>query len=78
MNPGRTTAPRGWVPGGESHNIHIRGGRYISLVGGSQLFHLQSDRWPDAVDVPAISRTATAFADLIAAMARDNVRVGPE
>ena len=53
--PPVTLAPQGTVPGGESKNIHERGGRYVSFAGGSALFHLQDDRWPDAVDVAAVS-----------------------
>lgn len=51
---------RGWVPGGESRNIHERGWRYISLLGGSPYFHLESDRWPIAVDIDSVSRFALA------------------
>lgn len=49
-----TAAPDHLVPGGEAKNIHERGGRYISLAGGSEVFHLESDRWPDSVDVGAV------------------------
>jgi hypothetical protein len=54
------TAPRGTVPGGESRNIHQRGGRYVSLIGNNARFHLEEDRWPEAVDVVSVSRHADA------------------
>ncbi len=59
-------APLSQIPNGETRDIHRLGGRYITLVGTNRLFHLPDDRWPDAVDVPAIARTAKAAA----AMAR--------
>ncbi len=57
-------APRGTVPGGEARNIHVGGGRYVSLLGSSPYFHSPADRWPVAVDVKAVTRFAAAFADL--------------
>jgi hypothetical protein len=56
--------PRGTVPAGEARNIHTGGGRYVSLLGSGPLFHSPSDRWPAAVDVPAVARFAAAFADI--------------
>ncbi|HEY8820299.1 MAG TPA: hypothetical protein VIM45_03060 [Dehalococcoidia bacterium] len=70
-----TTAPRGWVPNGEAHNIHIRGGRYVSIVGGNALFHLESDRWPDAINTGAVARYATSFARLITGLASGAIRM---
>ena len=52
--------PETLVPNGESRDIHHAGGRYITLVGGSRLFHLPQDRLPDAVDLPAVARSAAA------------------
>ena len=40
--------PRGTVPGGEARNIHIGGGRYVSLLGSGPAFHTRQDRWPAA------------------------------
>jgi hypothetical protein len=57
------------VPKGETHDIHLAGGRYLTLVGENDLFHLPQDRWPDAVDVPAVTRTATAAASIALALA---------
>jgi hypothetical protein len=53
--------PIGSVPGGEARNIHVGGGRYVSLLGSGPYFHSQSDRWPSAVDVPAVARFASAL-----------------
>ena len=62
-------APRGTVPGGEARNVHERGGRYLSLAGGHALFHLESDRWPSAVDVDSVARYARALASVAAQLA---------
>ena len=55
-------APPSRVPSGETRDIHRAGGRYVTLVGSNPLFHLPHDRWPHAVDVPAIERIAAAAA----------------
>ena len=60
---------RGTVPAGEARNIHIGGGRYLSLLGSSPFFHSQADRWPAAVDAAAVARYATAIADLVVSLA---------
>lgn len=57
-------AKRGSVPLGEAGNIHRGGGRYVSLLGRNALFHHPADRWPEAVDVAAIARYATAFSQV--------------
>jgi hypothetical protein len=61
---------RGTAPGGEVRNIHERGGRYLSLGGTNAYFHNQGDRWPSAVDIPAVERYAKAFADLTVMLAK--------
>ena len=53
--------PRGTVPGGEAGVVHRDGGRYMSIIGASALFHNPADRGPDAVDPNTIARFATAF-----------------
>lgn len=53
--------PLGQTPAGEAGNIHRGGGRYVSLVGGNELFHSQADRWPQAVNPEALSKLAHAF-----------------
>ena len=54
---------------GESREVHKVGGRYITLVGSNPLFHLPEDRWPDAVDIRAVSRCAAAFVQVALALA---------
>jgi hypothetical protein len=63
--PPVTLAPVTQVPNGETRDIHRGGGRYVTLVGSNPLFHLPSDRWPDAVDVPAIERIAAGAAAMV-------------
>ncbi len=62
--------PRGTVPGGEARNIHVGGGRYVSLLGSSPFFHNPADRWPASVDLPAVARFARAVADVAATLSR--------
>jgi hypothetical protein len=58
------------VPSGETRDIHRAGGRYLTLVGTNKLFHLPQDRWPDAVDVASIARTAAAASRIALILAR--------
>ncbi|MGE0543620.1 MAG: hypothetical protein AB7R89_25940 [Dehalococcoidia bacterium] len=67
--PAVVRAPRGTVPNGEAHNIHVVGGRYLSLVGSNAHFHLESDRWPDAVDIAAIAAYARAMSTVASRLA---------
>lgn len=60
---------RGAVPRGEAKNVHRGGGRYISIIGGNDLFHNPGDRGLDAVDIQAIERFAGAFATVATALA---------
>lgn len=55
-------APQGTVPAGEARNLHVGGGRYLSLLGSSPYFHNMADRWPDAVDLSAVHRFGRAMA----------------
>ncbi len=57
-------------PSGETRDIHKAGGRYLTLVGTNPLFHLPQDRWPHAVDVPAVARIAAASAAMVGALSR--------
>ena len=68
-HPPPLLSPPGTVPNGESRDIHRAGGRYLTLVGGNSLFHLPQDRYPDAVDIPAIDRIARAAVRIARAMA---------
>jgi hypothetical protein len=61
--------PRGTVPRGEAENVHRGGGRYISIIGKNDLFHNTSDRGPEAVDLKAIERFASAFAAVAKSLA---------
>lgn len=58
-------APRSNVPAGEAEAIHRGGGRYVSSIGGSALFHNVADRGAEAVDPPTIARFAAAYVDVI-------------
>jgi hypothetical protein len=66
---GLARVARGTVPAGEARNIHAGGGRYVSLLGSSPYFHNPADRWPAAVDAPAVARFAGAVADLVLMLA---------
>jgi hypothetical protein len=67
--PGAVIAPEGAVPNGETRDIHVAGGRYLTLVGTNSLFHLPDDRWPHAVDVDSVVATAAAAAKFVAVLA---------
>jgi len=57
-------APRGRVPSGEAEAVHRRGGRYVSIIGSSALFHNPEDRGPEAINPGTIARFAQAFTAL--------------
>ena len=68
-----TLAPKTQVPTGETRDIHLAGGRYLTLVATpvtNSLFHLPQDRWPHAVDVPTIARIAEGVANVVVALTR--------
>ncbi len=67
--PPDTMAPVTRVPNGETKDIHRAGGRYVTLVGTNRLFHLPQDRWPTAVEVPAIERVAAGATAMVSALA---------
>lgn len=54
---------------GEAHDILVRGGRFLSLIGANPRFHAPEDRWPDSVDVPHATAIATAVARLTVELA---------
>ena len=66
--PPDVMAPETLVPVGETRDIHLMGGRYVTLFGTNPLFHLPQDRWPHAVDVPAIERFAAGAAAMVRAL----------
>jgi hypothetical protein len=64
-------APKTQVPSGETRDIHLAGGAYLTLVGTNRLFHLPQDRWPHSVDVPRIAIIAAGAARFVGALALD-------
>jgi hypothetical protein len=62
--------PRGTVPAGEARNIHVGGGRYVSLLGSGPYFHNPLDLWPYAVDLHATAKYAAGATALTLALAR--------
>jgi len=61
--------PRGTAPGGEAGVVHRGGGRYLSIIGRSALFHNPADRGPEAADPNAIARFAAAFTGIAKSLA---------
>ena len=57
------------IASGETRDIHRQGGRYLTLVGTNPLFHLPQDRWPEAVDLDAITRITAAAMRIVLALA---------
>ena len=39
------------------------GGRFVTLVCSSEIYHTVADRWPEAIDVATLARYARAFAN---------------
>lgn len=62
--------PRGRVPGGEARNIHVGGGRYVSMLGSGPSFHNPLDLWPYTVNVDAVARYAEATTELTLQLAK--------
>ncbi|HZK89704.1 MAG TPA: hypothetical protein VFC56_06110 [Stellaceae bacterium] len=62
--------PKDFTPSGETRDIHSAGGRYLTLVGTNKLFHLPQDRWPHAIDLPAVARIAGAAARMAVQLSR--------
>jgi hypothetical protein len=63
-------APKDFVPTGETHDIHRAGGHCLALNGTNRWFHLPQDRWPETVDVPAITRIGIAATRIVTALTR--------
>ena len=59
-----TPAHVGDTVGAESQVVARAGGRVAAIVGHSPLFHLEADRWPEAIDPEAISKVSNAFTNL--------------
>ena len=56
-------ARHGSMARGEAGAIQQGGGRFVTLVCGSNVYHNVADRWPEAVDVAILARYARAFAN---------------
>lgn len=55
---------------GEARDLDAGGGRYISLLGASGVFHHPGDRWPDMVDLARTTDLAFAFREILGALVR--------
>lgn len=64
-------APKSTTPNGETRDIQLAGGRCATLVGNNKLFHMPQDRWPDAVDLAAVTRIAAAASRIVPALTRE-------
>ena len=62
--------PRGTVPAGEARNIHVGGGRYVSLLGNGPYFHNPMDLWPQSVNLDAVMSYVEATTAIALALAR--------
>jgi hypothetical protein len=56
-----TRVPHTRVPGGEAELVHRGGGRYVSVIGASGLFHHPDDRGADVSDAKVIDAFVEAF-----------------
>lgn len=56
---GNNGPPRGEVSVLKSHGV-----RYVAPISSSEAFHHSSDRWPEAIDLSALSRCASAFSNV--------------
>lgn len=68
--PADETVDPSVVPSGETRDIHRAGGRYVTLVGTNPWFHLPSDRFPDTVNIAAITRIASGAAAMVVGLTR--------
>lgn len=57
---------------GEAGAVQRGGGRFFTLVCGSDVFHNVADRWPEAVDVAILARYARAFANGVLELAQQS------
>jgi hypothetical protein len=48
---------------GEARAVQLGGGRFVTLVCSSEVYHNAADRWPEAIDVATLARYARAFAN---------------
>jgi hypothetical protein len=52
----------GFEPRSEIREVHRAGGKYVSLVGTSDWFHHEDDRWPDTINLERVAGIAEATA----------------
>ena len=55
--------PYGAAARGEARPVQQGGGRFVTLVCSSEVYHNAADRWPEAVDVATLARYASALAN---------------
>jgi hypothetical protein len=60
--------PAGSPGGGEAREIHARGGRFVSFLGGHRYFHSPNDTVEKAVDAGSVSRWAQAALEVVEGM----------
>jgi hypothetical protein len=58
------------VPAGEATELRDRGQRYVSFVGSNMKFHQRSDRYPENVDLRALSAVCSAVTRLVGELTR--------
>jgi len=58
---------------GEASAVQQGGGRFVTVACASELYHSVADRWPEAVDVAALTRYAKAFANGALELAQQSV-----
>ncbi|MBM3140001.1 MAG: Zn-dependent exopeptidase M28 [Chloroflexi bacterium] len=60
--------PPGAPGGGEAREVHTRGGRFVSFLGGHRYFHSPSDTVDRAVDAERVAGWAAAAHEIISGM----------
>jgi len=63
-------SPHGSRARGETGVVQQGGGRFVTLVCGSDFYHNVADRWPEAIDVANLARYARAFANGVLELAQ--------
>jgi hypothetical protein len=64
-----TRIPRGTMPRGEAEVVHRGGGRYVSVIGRSALFHHLEDRGPHVIDASTIAKFSAAVTSVAGTIA---------
>ncbi len=60
--------PAGAPGGGEAREIHERGGRFVTFLGGHRYFHSPSDTVERAVDAESVARWGAAAREIVEGM----------